>query len=202
MLSTQDTVITALIADALAIERTPEQGAALGRRRDTGTLADRLQALGGTMGVSYLRRRLDDDGLTDALEATTAPLVLYSDVGTDAVVLGRGRDEPPLVVSAHGAVQALLVTGTALREAVQRAVGATPHALSPLALAAPHDPMRTTLEMMVDTRSHSTVAVRPKMGVFARVIELCAAPRNEASGDTGNESWISQRIAEIGRAHV
>ena len=179
MPSTQDTVITALIADALAIERTPEQGAALGRRRDTGTLADRLQALGGTMGVSYLRRRLDDDGLTDALEATTAPLVLYSDVGTDAVVLGRGRDESPLIVSAHGVVQSLSVTGTALREAVQRAVGATPHALSPLALAAPHDPMRTTLEMMVDTRSHSTAAVRPKMGVFARVIELLARDRRD-----------------------
>ncbi len=52
MSSRQDTVITDLVADALAIERTPEQSNAFARRQDVGTLGDRLQALGGTLGVS------------------------------------------------------------------------------------------------------------------------------------------------------
>lgn len=179
---TQDIEVSLLVAESLALELTPETRALLARRQDTGALPDRLQGIGGALGISYLRRTLDVGGLQEALRITSAPLVLVGERG-DAVVVGlarTAREEAAVRVSPDGVVLPITSSESALLDAVVGIVGRTPVALSPLSLAAPVDPLRTTLEMMVETRSMPQVAVPVKeRNVFSRVAQLLARDKRD-----------------------
>lgn len=173
-------VITQLVADALGFEVTPETHAVLGRRNDVGTLEDRLQAIGGSIGVVYLPRLLSADGLADAVATPDAPLVLVSDAGTDVVLVGLGRRKAPVHVDARGKRTELPTDESGMIAAIVTIVGRTPRALSPLLLDPAADPLRTTLEMMVETRSMPGASIAKKgRGVLWRVIDLLARDRRD-----------------------
>lgn len=188
----QETEISLLVAEALALELTPETRASIARRQDVGAVADRLQAIGGALGISYLSRTLDAGGVRDALRATTAPLVLLGP-GGDAVVVGLGRSRRVAALARDRAdtVRAMRVTGagvtasiagddTQVVEAILAIVGPAPHALSPLSLVAPLDPLRTTLEMMIETRSMpGTLHTKKERNVFSRVAQLLSRDKRD-----------------------
>ncbi len=180
MSSTQQTEISLLIAEALALELTSGVRAAIARRHDVGLLPDRLRAAGGVLGIAYLSRTLDVDGVRDALSCSTAPLILIGDDG-DAVLLGLCRtaqDAEAVRVTADGAVEPL--HDDPLLDAIITIVGTAPQALSPLALVSPSDPMRQTLEMMIDTRSTPGRPTRPQdRNVFSRVYELLSRDKRD-----------------------
>jgi len=179
---TQDIEVSLLVAESLAIELTPEIRAVLARRQDVGALPDRLQGIGGALGISYLRRTLDVSGLQEALRITSAPLVLVGEHG-DAVVVGlarTSREEAAVRVTPDGLVMPLTAPESQLADAIVSVVGRSPIALSPLSLAAPVDPLRTTLEMMVETRSMPQVAAPVKeRNVFSRVAHLLARDKRD-----------------------
>lgn len=178
----QDTEISLLIAECLAIELSPEIQTTIARRQDVGELADRLQAIGGALGLSYVSRVLDADGVRDALRVTSAPLVL---LGPDdaAVVVGvgrSGRSELAVHVTPEGRVLPLSGDAALVHDVVLRLVGTTPRALAPLSLAAPTDLMRTTLEMMIETRSMPRAAAPAvERNVFSRVAHLLARDKRD-----------------------
>ena len=173
-------VITQLVADALGLELTPETQSVLGRRNDLGALEDRLQAIGGAIGVAYLPRLLSPMGIAEAIATPDAPLVLINAPATEAVVLGLGRRTPAIHVDARGKQTALPTDESGLFSAIVTIVGRTPRALSPLLLDPSADPMRATLEMLVETRSIPGASVAKKgRGVLWRVIDLLARDRRD-----------------------
>ncbi len=184
----QDTEISLRIAEGLAIELNPEMRAMIARRRDVGSLSDRLQAIGGALGISYLARTLDLSGVRDAVRAATAPLVLLgseADAGSvgggDAVVIGLSRSGPRAVrCAADGTTTPIEGNDAAVVDAIVAIVGRAPRALSPLSLAVPLDPLRTTLEMMVETRSMPRAGAPVKeRNVFSRVAQLLARDKRD-----------------------
>ncbi len=173
-------VITQLVADALGLELTPEKYAVLGRRNDAGTLEDRLQAIAGAIGIVYLPRLFSVEGIAEAVANPDAPLVLLSAAATEVVVLGLGRRTPAVHVDARGKQTALPTDDAGLAAAIVLIVGRTPRALSPLLLDPSADPMRATLEMMVETRSvPGGSAPRKVKGVLGRVIDLLARDKRD-----------------------
>ena len=178
----QDTEITLLVAAGLAVELSPEIRASIGRREDVGGLADRLQAIGGALGISYLLRTLDRAGIDGAIRATTAPLVLLG-ANDECVLVGlaRGSGRSLAVrVAPDGNVLPIDGTPDVVREAVMRIVGTAPRALSPLSLTPASDPLRSTMEMMVETRSMpNSVAQAQERNVFQRVAALLARDKRD-----------------------
>ena len=179
---TQDIEISLLVAESLAIELTPETRAMLARRQDAGDLVGRLQAIGGALGLSYLTRTLDASGIREALQVTSAPLVLIGEHG-DAVVIGLARsprEEPAVQVTPDGMPVPLAGAPARLADTIMSIVGRTPTAMSPLALAAPMDPLRTTLEMMIETRSMPRMPARvTERNVFSRVAHLLSRDKRD-----------------------
>ncbi len=172
--------ITQLVADALGHELTPETRSALGRRRDVGTLEDRLQAIGRAIGVVYLPRLLSAAGVAEAIATPDAPLLVINDSGTEVVLLGLGRRTPAVHVDARGKRTDMPTDQSGLAEAIVTIVGRTPRALSPLLLDPSADPLRTTLEMMVETRSVPSRPAAPKgRSVFTRVFDLLARDKRD-----------------------
>jgi ABC-type bacteriocin/lantibiotic exporter with double-glycine peptidase domain len=182
MTARQDFEISLLVAESLAIELTPETRASIGKRQDTGSLHDRLHAIGGALGIAYLGRAMDAGALRDALLATSAPLVLLGD-GPDAIVIGTVRARTGARawrVLSSGAADALTGDVDQLLSSIVQAVGPTPRALSPLALASPSDPLSTTLEMMVETRSMpGERAAKKERNVFSRVLQLLSRDKRD-----------------------
>ncbi|MCC6242582.1 MAG: ATP-binding cassette domain-containing protein [Gemmatimonadaceae bacterium] len=178
----QDTEITLLVADGLALELSPEIRASLSRRQDEGSLADRLQAAAGTLGISYLSRTLDPTGIDTALRATTAPLVLLGP-NEECVLIGLARGSGrSLAVRVGPDGQVLPIDGplATVRERVMAVVGSAPRALSPLSLGPPVDPLRSTMEMMIETRSApNSVAEARERNVFQRVAALLSRDKRD-----------------------
>ncbi len=178
----QDSEISLLVAECLAIELSPETRATIIRRQDVGDLADRLQAIGGVLGISYVSRPLDVAGIRDAIRVTSAPLVLVGP-GDEAVVVGvarSGRAVRAIRVSGDGMLVPIDGDETVVRDVIVRLVGSTPLALAPLSLAAPLDPMRSTLEMMVETRSMPRAATPiAERNVFSRVAQLLSRDKRD-----------------------
>jgi len=176
----QEIVVVQLVATALDIDGTPELRADLARRQDEGSLEERLHAVGSVIGVAFLPRSLDAEGVRDAIAAESSPLVLMDNAGVNAVVVGLGRRQAAVHVSANG-IQALLPLDAAeLRASISRLVGNTPRALAPLHLGYGVDPLKSTLEMMVDTRSRTqTPAPAKPRSVFSRVFELLARDKRD-----------------------
>ncbi len=179
---TQDIEISLLVAESLAIELTPETRAMLARRQDAGDLVGRLQAIGGALGLSYLTRTLDASGVREALQVSSAPLVLIGEHG-DAVVIGLARsprEEPAVQVTPDGMPVPLAGPPARLADTIMSIVGRSPTAMSPLALAAPMDPLRTTLEMMIETRSMPRMPARvTERNVFSRVAHLLSRDKRD-----------------------
>lgn len=185
MIVRQDTEISLLVADALALELSPEIRASLRQRQDSGALPDRLRAIGGSLGLSYLERQFDRGSLREAMAAATAPLVLISPDG-EAVVLGiarvahdaRLRGARAVHIAAAGHLTLISGDDQVVEQAIVGVVGNTPMALSPLSLAAPADPMRTTLERLIETRAMPG-ATKKERNVFARVVQLLSRDKRD-----------------------
>lgn len=182
MTARQGIEISLLVAEGLSLELSPETRGALARRQDVGDITDRLRTIGAVLGISYLMTVLDETGLRDAVRASTAPLVLVGE-SPDVVVLGLGRrrrSTDAVRVTADGQVIPLPGDATAIERAVVAIVGTSPQALSPLSLSPPSDPLRTTLEMMVETRSMPRSAAPLKeRNVFVRVAQLLARDKRD-----------------------
>ncbi|MBL0170237.1 MAG: ABC transporter ATP-binding protein [Gemmatimonadaceae bacterium] len=181
MLVRQDTEITLLVAEALQRELSPDTRAIIGRRQDIGGLAERLQSIGGAIGISYLSRTLDRAGLREALRQSTAPLVLLGD-GDEAVLIGMAQrgDARVLRISATGAQQPIKGNLGALLDSIVRIVGGSPLALSPLALIAPADPVPGPIDAISDSHSPSLGARPvPDRNVFSRVALLLARDKRD-----------------------
>ncbi|MCC6433143.1 MAG: ABC transporter ATP-binding protein [Gemmatimonadaceae bacterium] len=182
MPSRQDIEISLLVAESLGVELTPETRTIIARRRDVGPLADRLRAVGGAMGISYLTRTLDAGGVRDAVRARTAPLLLLA-ANDDVIITGVDRsaqDAAAVRVDVAGVVHPIVGDTDTVARAIVGLVGPTVTALAPLSLAAPQDPLRTTLEMMVETRSMPAAqAPRKERNVFARVAQLLARDKRD-----------------------
>jgi len=178
----QDIEISLLVAEGLGIELSSEVRTTIARRQDDGDLGDRLLAIGGALGLTYLLRTLDALGLRDAVGATTAPLVVIGE-SPDAVVLGLARNKLLAVavrVTPDGHMVPIRGEGDELLKAVTAIVGNSPRAFSPLPVSAPSDLLRTTLEMMVETRSKPSGAAPVKeRNVFARVAQLLARDKRD-----------------------
>ncbi len=182
MIVRQDAEISLLVAEALAIELAPELRASIARRQDHGPLADRLRAIGGVLGLSYLERTLNAEGIAEALDASTAPLVLLGE-DEDVVVIGIARtahSARALHIDHVGAMHPLDGDDVEVASAIVQLVGAQSRALSPLSLASTADPLRTTLEMVVETRSTpSAYAPKKERNVFSRVMQLLARDKRD-----------------------
>ena len=193
----QDSIISLVVAESLGLDLPPEARASIRRRKDEGPLADRLYAIGGALGIAYLARTLDPEGIREALLATTAPLVLLADpVGADAavgdaagdaagdaVIIGlarAGARDVAVRVTATGASLPLSPDDGPLLAQITRLVGTAPRALAPLALAVPLDPMRSTLEHLVETRSASSARpAQHERNVLARVMQLLSRDKRD-----------------------
>ena len=176
----QDLVITTHIAEGLAMELPPERRAVLARRPDQGPLVDRLLALGHAIGVGYVPRTLDREGIRSGIAATTAPIVLLGP-GGNVVLLGLGRrGEAVVTVDGNGAVRPLAGDADALAGQIATLVGPTPQALAPIVLAPLEDPLRTTREHVVATPAlPGAGAAAPTRNVFRRVWQLLARDRRD-----------------------
>jgi ABC-type bacteriocin/lantibiotic exporter with double-glycine peptidase domain len=136
----QETVVTRLVAAAMGIELTPARWAAIERRDDQGSVAERLAAIGGTIGIGYLARALTAEQLRSSLAEPSTPLLLYAEDAPEVVVLRPGRVETGdhvVAVSATGDERPLAGDVDAIESAVRRLLGDAPRALAPLALTPP-----------------------------------------------------------------
>jgi ABC-type bacteriocin/lantibiotic exporter with double-glycine peptidase domain len=176
----QDTIVARLIAGAVGVELAPSRWAAVERRDDAGPVAERLAAIGGTIGIGFLARDLTPAQLRSSLADPTIPLLLYSESVADVVVLRPGRvknGDHVVAVSATGDERPLGGDIDAVYDAVTRLLGNAPKALAPLALTPP--PVRT--ESGESTEEGQAVIGRPTkdVNIFVQILAFLARDKRD-----------------------